>query len=251
MDGPINSSDALLKYETSILNIANREGIDVSVKAMLAQEEITTGLHLFLDRTSVRSQAFLAAPRASVKGIVVTDPLKRWHAFKTLAVFYRDAYNNQLNDRYKGKWTEYEQLSTAAAQTLFRAGVGIVHYPVPKASDPLLTVIPIGVTGTSYYVRISWINAFGDEGAASNVQQAATGDGSATVVASAIGYGGIESWNVYAGNGPDDLQLQSVPAIPIGGTWIMPPSGLISGRAPGDGQAPEHWIIDRHVVLRG
>jgi hypothetical protein len=250
-DGLINTSGALQKYENAILTVAAAEAIDVTAKASLAQEEIATGLHLFLDRSSLHNRQFLVRRRVDVRDIVVTRPLERWHAYKTLEMIYRDAYNNQLNDRYQGKWAEYEQLASEAEQVLYRAGAGIVQNPVPRASEPSLTTIPLGVSGISYYVRISWINAFRQEGCASDVQQATTGDGSATVVASAQAPEGIDSWNVYAGSGPESVQLQNTTPIPIGGTWILPPTGLISGKAPGDGQSPEWWIVDRHVLPRG
>ncbi|MGA2598955.1 MAG: hypothetical protein ABSH09_18425 [Bryobacteraceae bacterium] len=250
-DGLLNTSGALQQYENAILGVAATEEIDVTAKASLAQEEIATHLHLFLDRSALHSREFLVRRHVDVRDIVVTRPLKRWHAYRTLAMIYRDAYNNQLNDRYQGKWTEYETLAAGAEQVFYRAGAGIVQNPVPRASEPLLTTIPLGVSGISYYVRISWINAFRQEGCASEIQQATTSDGSAMVVASAEGPEGIDSWNVYAGSGPESVQLQNATPIPIAGTWILPPNGLISGKAPGDGQTPEWWIVDRHVLPRG
>ena len=65
--------------------------------------------------------------------MVVTEPMRQWHIHKTLVLIYRDAYNNQLNDRYQGKWAEYEALAKASAQTYFQIGVGLVADPVPKA----------------------------------------------------------------------------------------------------------------------
>ncbi len=250
-DGLMNASGALQKYESAILTVAATESIDVTAKAWLAQEEMTTALHLFLDRSLVTNTQFLMRRRVRVEEIVVTSPLRRWHAYRTLAMIYRDAYNNQLNDRYQGKWQEYEQLAIEAEQTFYRAGAGIVAHPVPRASPPSLTTIALGVSGTSYYVRISWISGFNQEGCASEVQQATTSDGSATVVASGRAPEDIETWNVYAGSSPENVQLQNVTPIAIGGTWILPPTGLISGRTPGDGQSPEWWIVDRHVLPRG
>jgi hypothetical protein len=250
-DGLINTAGALQKYENAILTVAATEAIDVTAKASLAHDEIATDLHLFLDRSALHNRQFLVRRHVDVRDIVVTRPLKRWHAYTTLAMIYRDAYNNQLNDRYQGKWTEYEGLAAEAEQVFYRAGAGIVQNPVPRASEPSLTTIPLGVSGTSYYVRISWINAFRQEGCASEVQQATTSDGSAMIVGSAQAPEGIDSWNVYAGDGPETVQLQSVTPIPIAGTWILPPTGLITGKAPGDGQSPEWWIVDRHILPRG
>ncbi len=250
-DGIINTAGALQKYESAILTVASTEAIDITAKASLAQEEIATGLHLFLDRSALHNRQFLVRRRVDLRDIVVTKPLKRWHAYVTLAMIYRDAYNNQLNDRYQGKWTEYKQLTAEAEQIFYRAGAGIVQNPVPRASEPSLATIALGVSGVSYYIRISWINAFGQEGCASEVQQATTGDGSAMAVGSTQAPEEIDSWNVYAGNGPESVELQNATPIPIAGTWILPPTGLISGKAPGDGQTPEWWIVNRHVLPRG
>lgn len=250
-DGLINSGGDLQKYESGILNIASTEAIDISAKASLAQDEITTELHLFLKRNLLQDTWFLLRPTVDVDDIVITGPLLRWHAYKTLATIYRDAYNNQLNDRYQGKWNEYEKLAGAAAMSLFEAGVGIVLQPVPKGNVPSLTVIPLGVTGTSYYVRVSWLNTSGQEGCVSDVLQATCGDGSATVVGPADPPPNVSYWNVYAGDSPDNVQLQNASPIPISDTWTLPASGLIGGRLPGTGQSPERWIVDRRVLPRG
>ncbi len=45
-----------------------------------------------------------------VSDVVVTRQMKRWHALHTLEIVYRDAFNNQLNDRYQAKFVEYQEL---------------------------------------------------------------------------------------------------------------------------------------------
>ena len=52
--------------------------------------------------------------------------MKRWHALHTLAIFYRDAYNNQLNDRYLAKWNEYLLLARGAQDVTTQYGIGLV-----------------------------------------------------------------------------------------------------------------------------
>ncbi len=62
--------------------------------------------------------------------------MKRWHVLHTLAITYRDAFNNQLNDRYKAKFQEFKGLAVQARQQTFQFGVGLVNKPLPKASAP-------------------------------------------------------------------------------------------------------------------
>jgi hypothetical protein len=250
-DGPLNTNVELRQYENSILDVASSEKIDLTSKSTLAQGEIAAEVLLFLNRNSLWDPRLLIRQSIGISDIVISGPLKRWHAYKTLAMVYQDAYNNQLNDRYQGKWTQYNRLSNAAGQTLFELGVGIVYQPIPRASAPSLTTVAMGVTGTSYYVRVSWLSTSGQEGLASEPVQAMSTDGSAVVVAISNPPPGATLWNVYAGNGPDDVSLQNVSPLPPGTTWMLPASGLRTGRTPGDGQAPELWIVDRHVLPRG
>ena len=122
-DGPINGTMDLENYENSILSVANAERIDLAGKSTLAQNEIATELLLFLLRRCRQPDfqwSVTTRQSMGVGDIFVTDPLRRWHAHKTLALVYRDAYNNQLNDRYKGKWKEYEQLAKVSAESSSR-----------------------------------------------------------------------------------------------------------------------------------
>src|SRR6266851_5741501 len=132
-DGPLISTEELQKCENGILNLASTENIDLAGKIALAQSEIANQLVLFLLR-KLPLQDYATLPWArrtrDVGDVVVTEPLRQWHAHKTLAMVYRDAYNNQLNDRYQGKWTEYEALQKFAADNLLLAGVGLVSDPI-------------------------------------------------------------------------------------------------------------------------
>jgi hypothetical protein len=107
-DGNPNDSVDLQMYESAILNVASIEGIDLDVKLSLATEEISeTILDILLDHTrSVWPMANLRRT-IGVSDVVVSPQMTRWHALHTLAVVYRDAFNNQLNDRYQQKLEEY------------------------------------------------------------------------------------------------------------------------------------------------
>src|SRR3984957_790763 len=137
-DGPISTAADLQQYENSILTVASAENIDLGSKLMLAQQELANEVALCLLRRPQRcdqslwedSSGFLSS--RDLTNVVVTDPLRKWHVHRTLALVYRDAYNNQLNNRYQGKWAEYETLAKASARVYFQIGVGLVADPVPQ-----------------------------------------------------------------------------------------------------------------------
>src|SRR6202044_85277 len=105
----------------------------------LATEEISEiVLNILLDHTKVAFGGDATRRALGGSDVVVTRQLKRWHALYTLAIFYRDAYNDQLNDRYLGKWNEYLSLARGAKDTTTQYGIGLVTTPIPEAGTPLL-----------------------------------------------------------------------------------------------------------------
>ena len=138
--------------------------------------------------------------------VVVTDPLRKWHVHRTLALVYRDAYNNQLNNRYQGKWAEYEELAKASARTYFQIGVGLVADPVPQAAVPVLSSVAGIAAGGMFYVAVTWVDATGQEGAPSDFAQLGTSDGQQLVVTVGNPPQNVTSWNVYVGLSPDDSE---------------------------------------------
>ena len=250
-DGQINGTSDLQDYESSVLTMAGVEGVDITAKMALAQEEIGNQVLLFLLRAPLRDSRAAVRRTIGVCDVVITRPLKHWHTVKSLALAYRDAYNSQLNDRYLGKWNEYEQLAQDAAQEYLQIGVGLVADPIPKGSDPVLTTIGGSGTGATYYVAVSWLNASGQEGALSDIGSMMTANGTQLAVSTANAPGNAAGWNVYAGTAADSITLQNVMPIALSSNWIPPASGLISGRRPGDGQAPERFLFHDRLLQRG
>lgn len=252
-DGPINGMVELQNYENAILDVAAAERIDLAGKSTLAQKEIATELTLFLMRRFPLPEYPLATPmrqRTGVSDVVVTEPLRQWHAHKTLAMVYRDAYNNQLNDRYQGKWNEYEQLAKVSSRNYFQIGVGLVAGPIPKAAVPTLTTVPGAGAAATYYVAATWKNQAGQEGGLSDLTQIATNVGQQLVVDAGSAPAGVSGWNAYIGKAPATISLQNSSAIAIGSTWTMT-AGLVQGVGPGQGQQPTWFLVDQRVIERG
>jgi hypothetical protein len=249
-DGVIATIEDLRGYESSILNVAHTEGIDLTAKLALSQEEVAVELEALLPRRRAGVWNGVNG-RPKLDNVVVTRPLKQWLIFHTLAIVYRDAYNSQLNDRYLGKRKEYSELAKWAARMLSETGVGVVSAPIPKANEPVVSMTPGNGVAGRYYVRVAWRNTLGEEGAPSEVCAADTSDGTLLTVAAADPPPVASGWSVYAGTSADDITLQSVEAIGLGQQWTAPEAGLIRGRKPGDGQDAEMYLTVDRTLQRG
>jgi len=252
-DGPINDAAHLQNYENSILQVANTEQIDLAGKGALAQAEIASELELFfLRRLHQRDFEFpiISAPTVSLRDVVLTEALRRWHAHRTLALVYRDAYNNQLNDRYKGKWSEYEQLSRESRHACFTIGVGLVSNPIPKAPLPMLTAVPGPGDAATYYVSAAWVNSSGQAGGASDAALLTTFTGQRLQVAMGAAPSIATGWNVYVGLSPDEMSPQNTSPIPPADSWTLA-QALLTGPAQESGQHPQWFLRDERVIERG
>src|SRR5580704_9030376 len=199
-DGNPNDDEDLQAYETSILNVANVEGINLDVKLTLATEEITeVVLDVLLDHAWTLDPQTSIRRRIGVSDVVVSPQMTRWHAFHTLEMVYRDAFNNQLNDRYQAKWVEYQRLSRNAQEDTMRFGIGLALTPIPQAPQPTL-VIALGTNpATIYYVQVSWVAISGQEGEPSCMTTLETADSSNLAAEVGNPPAIATSFNVYAG----------------------------------------------------
>ena len=181
--------------------------------------------------------------------VVVTTPLKQWHVHKTLAMVYRDAYNNQLNDRYSSKWNEYENLARASSETYLRIGVGLVGDPLPKPAVPILSMVEGSGGAATYYVAVTWTNAAGQESNPSDVATITTLPGQQMAVAVVNPPANAAGWNLYVGQSPDTISLQNAAAIDVNDSWTL--GTLVQGKAAGSGQAPMWYFVDHRIIERG
>jgi len=255
-DGPISTAEDLQQCENSILAVASTENIDLTSKIVLAQQDLANEVVLFLLRRPHRSDYPLWSDSSGslslrdLTDVVVTDPLRKWHVHRTLALVYRDAYNNQLNNRYQGKWAEYEALAKASARTYFQIGVGLVADPVPQAAAPVLTSVAGIAAGGTFYVAVTWVGNTGQEGAPSDFVQLGTSDGQQLYVTVSNPPQSVTTWNVYVGTTPAALSLQNVDPLPTSMGWTMT-SALSAGVALPTGQQPTWFAVDHRVIERG
>jgi hypothetical protein len=255
-DGPISTAADLQQYENSVLTIASTENIDLAAKITLAQQDLANEVVLFLLRRPHGSDNSLwgdssgALRCRDLTDVVVTEPLRKWHVHKALALVYRDAYNNQLNGRYQGKWTEYEDLAKASGRTYFQIGVGLVADPIPQASVPTLSSAVGIAAGATFYVAVTWVDTTGQEGAPSEFAQLGTSDGQQLLVTVSNPPQNVTNWNVYVGTSPATVNLQNQSPLGTDDSWIMT-AGLIPGTPLPGGQLPTWFVVDHRVIERG
>ncbi|HUA18313.1 MAG TPA: hypothetical protein VMB25_06175 [Bryobacteraceae bacterium] len=250
-DGPIIAPSDLENVENAILSVAEIEGIDLGGKIALAQRDIASQLVLFLlKRLPLRDLPWTQRRNRDVSDVVVTAPLRQWHIHRTLALVYRDAYNSQLNDRYQGKWAEYEQLAKESAENYLRIGVGLVADPIAKAATPILSTVTGSGAGATFFVEVTWVNQAGEEGAPSDMSQLTTSDGQQLAVACGSLPANVAGWNVYAGTSPQSLGLQNSIPMEANSSWAMA-MGMQPGTPPPEGQQPTWYVMDQHVIQRG
>jgi len=251
-DGNPNVTEDLRVYESAVLSVAHTEMIDLDVKLGLATEEIAQDVLNFL-----LNRATGADPRAGtrridgVSDVVVTRQMKRWHALHTLAVFYRDAFNNQLNDRYEAKFSEYRGLAGIAREQTLLFGVGLVRLPLAGADVPVFGSAAGTFEARTYFARVAWTNAVGAEGGASEVTTFDAPAGSVPVVEALNPPANASGFHVYLGLTPETVTRQTGTPIALGGAFTLSSGGLVVGAAPGEGQVADVYLTGGPVLRRG
>jgi len=250
VDGPACTIDDLTDQDSGLLDVALDNGINVTTKLRLAQEEIRTDLQLWL----LKPRPALPMPWAPVlhiEQVIVTPPLKRWETMHALAMVYRDAYFSQLVDRYQAKWQEYSRLTRDARESYVASGMALANDPVPRAALPVLTSTPGPQAGGTFYASVAWVNAAGQEGAASAAASITIGDGNLMVVAAADAPANAAGYRVYAGTSPAGMYLQNNVVLPAGLTYLYIPGQVTQGPRPGSGQNPDFVRPMARTLLRG
>jgi len=164
---------------------------------------------------------------------------------------YQDCYFNQLNDRYKGKRDQFQQLAKWALEKLIQSGIGIASDPISEAAAPTLTSIPGGQPAMTYCASVSWLNAENEEGQASDPSSLTTAAGTALVVQPVNQPANAAAWNVYVGLSPTALILQNTSPQALDQVWVQAGPVSTLGQAPGSGQAPDYVRALPRLIQRG
>jgi hypothetical protein len=236
IDGPVSSMEDLTAQDAQLAEVASTEGVDVTKKLLLAQEEV----HIEL--------ASLVEDAARV---VVTPALRLWHTYRALELVYSDAYFSQLNDRYAAKRDLFAQRARWAREKVMQSGIGLAQSPVRQAETPAVTAVPGAMPDGTYFVTMGWVNSSGQEGACA-VPADLTVSGSGLMVTPVNPPIGIAGWNVYAGVAVDRMFRQNANLLAPGQPWLGISGLLTGGAGPSVGQPPDHTTPteDQQAVVR-
>ena len=250
-DGPISTVDDLVQHDSSLISVASTEGIDVTAKLTLAHTEMGIELDaLFGREASIYSSGSGGALLDSAH-LAVSPSLKSWHIFRTLELVYRDAYFNLLNERYKGKWSEYQSLARWAMGKFIEIGAGLINDPLSQPGEPMISLESSSQAGGTLYVSVTVLNSAGEESTPSVAIEIAVPDGSVSLLQLGARPSNAISWNIYGGVSPSKMTLQTSVPLPTTASWEYVLPGSISGRGPGMGQT---WNFIRDLprrIMRG
>jgi hypothetical protein len=253
-DSDVVTLDDLLKFESSLIQVSSTHGIDVETKIRLAVDEIGDKILLSLLQAGAPGQ-WTGTAELGLGNVVVSSPLYRWICFNSLARVYAEAYNVQLNTRFQGKWTEYQQQANQASNLVMASGIGVVLYPLPKPALPTVTVSQGTMTMPAMFIQISWTGRQNQESAPSPIAGAVLNGAAGVQIAPSELRTDIpenaSGWNVYAGTAQANLTLQTEMPISLDQHWQMPGSGVAIGRRPGIGQSADLNIAFSKRLQRG
>lgn len=106
------------------------------------------------------------------------------------------------------------------------------YIQIAAPATPALSQTPGGnLPSTTFYAKITYINAYNSETDASNEASLTIADNNLLVVASPIPESGATGYNIYVGTNAGNEVLQNAVPYAIGSDWIMPTGGLIAGSA--------------------
>lgn len=250
-DGSPATIETLRRYESSVLDVAAAEGIDLDDKRSLAAEELGDELLGLLLLQNGGDPRGAVRWRIGLSDIVVTPALRRWHAARTLSLVFRDAYHNQLNDRYQAKWTEYQMVERTARLETLAVGLGMVANPVSKASGPNLGTAAGSQPAATYVAQVTWVNITGQEGAPSDPVTLDVPAGSLLTVQAVNPPVTAVGWNAYVGIAGHPPMLQNGSPLVAGSVWTMWQEGVVPGPIAGDGQTADVLFQFHRELRRG
>lgn len=237
----LTASD-LLPYDGQLSSVVSSEGIDVDGKSLLAHEHISSLVaSRFSFHNGMRSDQI-------AERIVVTAPLRRWHALLTLEGVYREAYFRHLSERHKSRADYLVAKANDAMESVLESGLGICDFPVRRAAQPELTVASGSIAPGVWHISVALVRT-GTEGEGSEVTSIILTEGGGICVQ--MGPQGTGKYvHVYAGACPERLHRQTDSPVDASGPFVL--AGItVEGPLIGWGQPPDRLLRMDCRLLRG
>ena len=245
-DENIITLDDLAGQDSTILDLASSEGIDLARKLSIARDEVGAELDVMLNGSSFGDERV-----PDHTSVVVTMPIRLWLTYYVLELVYRDAFNVQLNERYRGKRDQFHQLARRAADRVMSAGVGIAGAPLPQPAQPQVVETPGSMPAGVYSITASWVNRSGEESCAATAAVAQCKAGGGFVIRVGDAPANATGWNVFVGTSAETMRQQNSNVIALGDGWLQTTAPLEAGHAPGNGQNPSYTRTLPRILRRG
>jgi hypothetical protein len=100
-------------------------------------------------------------------------------------------------------------------------------------------------------VQVSWLNSQGQEGAPSEVTTFESPEGSLLVVQAVNPPANATGWNVFVGMTESTLMQQNGAPLTVGDSFTLSAAGVVTGRAPGQGQSADVYVVGGSLLRRG
>jgi hypothetical protein len=270
-DSSLIAISELEAYESTLSKIASTHNINIESKTAITLAAIGDRLlgrliraggannRLFHPVSSGQGYLVTLPPHKewtlTLNNVVVTGPLQRWITYELLAQIFSEAYNVQLNDRFREKWVYYSARSKETEGSLYSLGIGVVYRPLDQPAIAQVTQGTGTLAAGIVTVQTTWVDAAGNEGAPSPIVPVTLADSSSVSVtivpAQATAPAAAVGWNVYVGaNGPMPMR-QNAAALGVSATWTSPASGLVQGAMVPIGQKPDNYVLDPQRQWRG
>lgn len=250
-DGPPSTVDDLVVQDSFLLQVASTEGIDVSAKLNAAFDEVGIELLTILGRDGSIYSPVLGQAPLDTQHLSVTPALKLWHTFKSLELVYRDCYFNQLNDRYKAKWAEYQSQANGMKGRFIDTGAGLVIDPLPQPGMPAISFQPFTGNGGTVYICVTLVNTEAEESSPSITVQVVVPNLQQLMVAAGTAPANATGWNLYAGTSPASMTLQSAKPQALASLGALSLPLLQTGKSPGTGQVANVTRDLPRRIMRG
>lgn len=227
-------------YESKLTVLSTQESASVEKKGELARDEMRTEVLAFLARNTNQGDA---AIRKLVEQVYVSEPIRRWHIYLTLSLYYSDLASLQASVLHREQSKYFELRADEARDQAFATGLGIVSNPVPAGTPPTIE-IPLE-TDMDRLVRgrVRFLSAAGVEGSSSAefpVPMAMAG--SVTLRFEELPEG-ASAWRLYLAEDSDTFTSLSVESFAAGQNVVLPPSFTSLGpELRSAAQMPDRYI---------
>ncbi len=236
-----------MKYDSKLSVLLDDTHADLLGKSRLAQEILESEL---LELLIVHFQQSPSAARSHLRKIVVGPELRRWHAFKTLELFYSDLAAVAVNAAHAEQAKKFVLLGDQAKRHLLATGIGYVNNPLPAPDVPSLQSVESPGISRVLRARIAFVSAAGELSGASELFVLDVSDSHSFLIGPVKLLPGASGWNLYIGAEESHLKLANGSPLSdnetITVTADLPQAN--SPAAPEFGQEAQlFWLADKAI----